>query len=189
MRGCRSSYRGTEGFSSEAGGFTAEPLPSAAFLRSYARFASRAIFAAGSSSGTTWIRSCVSGGVFEYEHQPIATLMIPIKIIPPVTGIQYFRCLRENGRARSLDTPTLYHAIPGVAGATRRRTHTQPAYVSSCSIFERIQSNWPFSTIASQCVHLPTSSIASAAPQFGQLGVSVTGPRRDELRSRVQYSV
>jgi hypothetical protein len=35
--------------------------------------------------------------------------MKPIRIIPPVTGIQYLRCLRENGRARSFDTLFVYH--------------------------------------------------------------------------------
>src|SRR3954465_12826463 len=29
--------------------------------------------------------------------------------MPPVTGIQYLRCLRENGRARSFDTAFVYH--------------------------------------------------------------------------------
>jgi hypothetical protein len=32
-------------------------------------------------------------------------LMPPMITMPPVTGIQYRRCLRENGAARSLDTP------------------------------------------------------------------------------------
>ena len=39
-----------------------------------------------------------------YEQYPTMMLMTPISTIPPVTGIQYLRCLRENGRARSFDT-------------------------------------------------------------------------------------
>src|SRR5262245_11848388 len=55
------------------------------------------------------------------------TLMTPMRIIPPVTGIQYLRCLRENGRARSLDTPS--SSMTGardVPGAVRERTSPQP---------------------------------------------------------------
>src|SRR5438128_2624040 len=38
--------------------------------------------------------------------------------MPPVTGIQYLRCLRENGRARSFDTAFVYHTR--LAAAARR---------------------------------------------------------------------
>jgi hypothetical protein len=37
-------------------------------------------------------------------QNPRPTLMAPIRIIPPVTGSQYRRCLRENGAARSFAT-------------------------------------------------------------------------------------
>ena len=44
-----------------------------------------------------------------------------MKIIPPVTVIQYLRCLRENGRARSFDTAFVYHTRPGVGPPTAER--------------------------------------------------------------------
>src|SRR6185436_16806820 len=40
--------------------------------------------------------------------------MMPIRIMPPVTGIQYFLCLRENGRARSFATSDAYHGSADV---------------------------------------------------------------------------
>jgi hypothetical protein len=40
--------------------------------------------------------------------------------------------------------------------------------LSSCSIFESVQSTLPFSTATPQCVQSPMSLIASGAPQFGQ---------------------
>lgn len=43
-------------------------------------------------------------GRLQYRYEPTARLMSPIRIIPPVTGIQVRRCLRENGRARSFGT-------------------------------------------------------------------------------------
>ena len=52
------------------------------------------------------LSSIFSGGAVggSYVHMPIATFIAPISSMPPVTGNQYRRCLRENGRARSLDT-------------------------------------------------------------------------------------
>src|SRR3954470_18967639 len=64
------------------------------------------------------------------------TLSTPIKTIPPVTGIQYLRCLRENGRARSLDTAFVYHIRRGddrrrAGDAVRRPVTPRPARGSS----------------------------------------------------------
>ena len=64
---------------------------------------------------TTWICSVrLGGGV--YEHIPSVTLIAPISSMPPVTGNQYRRCLRENGAARSFDTSTVYHAHSAMRG-------------------------------------------------------------------------
>src|SRR3954469_5006753 len=69
------------------------------------------------------------------------TLRTPIRIMPPVTGIQYLRCLRENGRARSLDTPS--SSTPGgptrprdrapVSQADRHRARPPPAGATGAS--------------------------------------------------------
>ena len=61
----------------------------------------------GSSGGSIFVRPSSpsgAGGGDSYTQNPIPTLITPSSSMPPVTGIQYFRCLRENGRARSLDT-------------------------------------------------------------------------------------
>ncbi len=60
----------------------------------------------------SWIRSWIGDGA-SYEHIPIPMLSAPMSSIPPVTGIQYFRCFFENGLARSFTrrvaTRGVYH--------------------------------------------------------------------------------